>query len=48
MKMVRWVSGKRLWNKVPSVELRDRLDIERVSERNGLTKEDGDYVRKCI
>jgi len=39
MKTVRWICCKRLWDKVASVELRDRLGIESVRsilQRNRL------------
>jgi len=58
MRMVRWTHGKRLWDRVPSSELRDRLGIESIStvlQRNSLRwfgrmqrKLDNDCTKRCL
>ena len=58
MRMVRWMCGVKLQDRVPSKELRGRLelqDIISVLQRNRLRwyghvlrKEDNDWVKKCM
>jgi len=57
MRMVRWMCGVKLQDRVPSKELRQRLgldDIIMVLQQNSLRwyghvlqKEDNDWVKKC-
>jgi len=57
MRMVRWMCGVKLKDRVPSKELRGRLELEdiiSVLQRNRLRwyghvlrKEDNDWVKKC-
>jgi len=57
-RMVRWMCGIKLQDKVPSKGLRERLgldDIILVLQQNGLRwhghvlqKEDNDWVKKCV
>jgi len=58
MRMVRWMCGVKLQDRVPSKRLRDRLwldDIIMVLQQNRLRwyghvlrKEDNNYVKKCL
>jgi len=58
MRMVRWMCGKRLRDRVPSSEVRDRLGIESIStvlQRNRLRwfghvqrKLDDDWTKRCL
>jgi len=58
MRMVRWMCGMKLQNRVPSKGLRERLgldDIILVLQQNRLRwyghvlqKEDSDWVKKCM
>jgi len=58
MRMVRWMCGVKLQDRVPSKELRGRLELEdiiSVLQRNRLRwyghvlrKEDNDWVKKCM
>ena len=58
MRMVRWMCGIKLKNRLPSKELRERLgidDIALVLQQNRLhwyghvlRKEDDDWVKKCM
>jgi len=58
MKMVRWMCGIKLKDRLPSKELRERLgidDIALVSQQNRLRwyghllqKDDDDWVKKCM
>ena len=58
MRMVRWMSGVKLKDRLPSKELRERLgidDIALVLQQNRLRwyghvlrKEDDDWVKKCM
>ena len=58
MRMVRWMGGLKLQDRVPSKELRGRLELEdiiSVLQRNRLLwyghllrKEDNDWVKKCM
>ena len=58
MRMVRWMCGVKLQDRVPSKELRGRLeldDIISVLQRNRLRwyghvlrREDNDWVKKCM
>ena len=58
LRMVRWMCGVKLQDRVPSKELRGRLEIEdiiSVLQRNRLRwyghvlrKEDNDWVKKCM
>jgi len=58
MRMVRWICGVKLQDKVPSKELRGRMELEdiiSVVQRNRLRwyghvlrKEDNDWVKKCM
>jgi len=58
MRMVRWMCGIKLKDRLPSKELRERLgigDIALVSQQNRLRwyghvlrKEDDDWVKKCM
>ena len=55
MRMVRWMCGVSLKDRVPSVELRERMGIELVSDvikRNQLghvlQKDDGDWVKRSM
>ena len=54
MRMVRWMCGVKLQDRVPSKDLRGRLgldDIISVFQQNRLhvlRKEDNDWVKKCM
>ena len=58
MRMVRWMCGVKLQDRVPSKELRGRLELEdiiSVLKRNRLRwyghvlrKEENDWVKKCM
>ena len=51
MKMVRWMCGVKLKDRLPSKELRQRLgidDIALVLQQNRLRKDDDDWVKKCM
>ena len=58
MRMVRWMCGIKLKDRIPSKELRERLgidDIALVLQQNRLRwyghvlrKEDDDWVKKCV
>jgi len=58
MRMVRWMCGVKLQDRVPSKELRGRLELEdiiSVLQRNRLRwyghvlqNEDNDWVKKCM
>ena len=58
MRMVRWMCGVKLKDRLPSKELRERLgvdDIPLVMQQNRLRwyghvlrKDDDDWVKKCI
>jgi len=58
MRMVRWICGVKLQDRVPSKELRERLGLEDIISvlqwnrlrRYGhvLQKEDSDWVKKCM
>jgi len=58
MRMVRWMCGVKLQDRIPSKELRERLgldDIISVPQRNRLRwyghvlqKKDNDWVKKCM
>ena len=52
MNMARWMCGKRLWDKVPSDELRDRLGIASFRSNKGTDRYGSgvydDWVQKCM
>jgi len=58
MRMVRWMCGVKLKDRLPSKELRERLDIDDIAlvlQQNRLRwyghvlrKEDDDWVKKCV
>ena len=58
MRMVRWMCGDKLKDRLPSKELRERLvvdDIALILQQNRLRwyghvlrKEDNDWVKKCM
>ena len=58
VRMVRWMCGVKLQERVPSKELRGRLELEDIISvlqqnrlrwcRHVLRKEDNDWVKKCM
>jgi len=58
MRMVRWMCGFKLKDRLPSMELRERLDIDDIAlvlQQNRLRwyghvlrKDDDDWVKKCM
>ena len=55
MRMVRWMCGVKLKDRLPSKELRERLGVALVLQQNRLRwyghvlrKDDGDWVKKCM
>ena len=58
MRMVRWMCGVKLKDRLPSKELRDRLGVDDIAlilkqnrqrwYRHVLRKDDDDWVKKCM
>jgi len=55
MRMVRWMCNVKAKDRVPSMELRERLEIILLLQQNRLRwyghvlqKEDTDWVKKCV
>ena len=53
MRMVRWMCGVKLKDRLPSKELRERLGVDDIplvlqQNRHVLRKDDDDWVKKCM